>query len=168
MSLNSVNKGTAAAPVQPLSRLAVTLLCTAGEVMQHEQQHLCVCYHCGMSSSPPSSLLLSVSKFVSVPSFCGSVLPFSGESYFVMLHMKCQCSRVQARKVGGVMSSTPPTPICSYSWGAFSALNPQLLLCSYCVAGWLYVMLSDHIVRQYTVHLNGDKNAPTDNRQSVS
>lgn len=47
----------------PLSRLAVTLLCTAGEVMQHEQQHLCVCYHCGTSSSPMSSRPPSVSQY---------------------------------------------------------------------------------------------------------
>lgn len=60
----------------PLSRLAVTLLCTAGEVMEHEQQHLCVCYHCRKSSSPPSLLPPSVSKFGSVPLSVAQCCPF--------------------------------------------------------------------------------------------
>lgn len=57
MSLSGNEQGHCSSACPPLSRLAVTLLCTAGgAVMQHEQQHLCVCYRCGTTPSPVSSL----------------------------------------------------------------------------------------------------------------
>lgn len=77
MSLSGANKGTAAAPVHPLSRLAVTLLGTAGDVMQHEQQHLCVCSHGGTSSSPVSLLPPPVGSACFDDTFNGSTLLFS-------------------------------------------------------------------------------------------
>ena len=65
----------------PPSRLPVTLLCTAGGgVLQHEQQHLCVCCHCGTSSAPPSSLPLTRMQIWINASFCGSVVALLPEN----------------------------------------------------------------------------------------
>ena len=110
-------QGHCGSACSPLSRLAVTLLCTAGEVIQHEQQHLCVCYHCRTSSSLASS----------IPSFCKvnlnqcqfSVLPFSVAFYFVMVNMNVRAPELRAEEVEEeVMSNTLPS-IWNYSRGTF-------------------------------------------------
>ena len=106
----------------PLSRLAVTLLCTAGEVMQHEQQHLCVCYHCGTSSSTPSSLPPPVSKFGCRPVLWLKVALFPEQLTLVTVYMKCQSSRAQRK--GGVDDALPS--ICSHSRDASEHLTLEL------------------------------------------
>lgn len=71
----------------PLSRLAATLLCTAGEVMQHQQQHLRACGHCGTS---PSAVAFSLPPSVSfsVGSVDAYIWPCYGAPVFVNVHIQ--------------------------------------------------------------------------------
>lgn len=91
-------QGQCGSTCSPLSRWAVTLLCAAGGVMQHEQQHLRVCYHGGTSSSPVSSFPPSLHQFGWMPRLVAGWWPWSIFFFFASGYVKRQSSSGQVEE----------------------------------------------------------------------